>query len=91
MAHNGTCKVCGRHIRIGDLSSNVNCTSKGMPVPFLLWLLPIPLISAWAIKFSGPKFCGDACKEEWRKQHPYAWIWYLIWSHCGIGILVNLA
>ena len=93
MAHNGRCKVCGYHIRIQDLRGGSNITAVSMAVPFLLWLLPIPIFSAVFMKWAGPKFCGDACKQAWRQQHPLGWIWpfivsHIIWPGIIVGILM---
>lgn len=87
MAHNGRCKVCGNHIRISDLKSgNGNAVSQA--VPFWLWLLPIPIISAIIVKWNGPKFCGEACKLAWKKHHPLWWMWTLIASHIIVPAVI---
>ena len=80
MAHKGRCKVCGTPISISSCLSGNNDSVK-MAVPFLLWLFPIPILSAVLMKEAGPNFCGDACKQAWRQQHPLGWLWVLILSH----------
>lgn len=80
-----SCAECGRR-RVPDASQG---GSYGIAVPFWLWLLPVPILSALLTKGCGPSFCSDGCKRSYCNAHPGRWLWYFLFSH-GIILLVLL-
>lgn len=87
------CKQCGYILSFFDEEPDND--RKGvdvcrLAVPWWLWVVPVPLLLALMIRYSGPRFCCPECQRAYREAHPYAWAWQLLKLTVGFVILYAL-